>query len=178
MTRSSQGHSKVKSGENSLFLLSSLQLCSLEMCTNLDLSNIPKHPQEITGEYRPKDYRGNTPIHQITVMSPLSEMAEMNVFYGFSQVFSRIHVPPRPYTLYCFIGFSSLFRQPHVYIPTGRYPDRSLFRQVVIPTGRFSDRSLFRQVVIPTGRYSDRSIFRQVVIPTGLWGVMMINLFI
>ena len=51
----------------------------------------------------------------------------------------------------------SLFRQ--VVIPTGRYSDRSLFRQVDIPTNR----SLFRQVVIPTGRYSDK----QFVIPTG-----------
>ena len=39
----------------------------------------------------------------------------------------------------------------------------SLFRQVVIPTARYSDRSLFRQVDIPT----NRSLFRQVVIPTG-----------
>ena len=44
-----------------------------------------------------------------------------------------------------------------VVIPTGRYSDRSIFRQ----TGRYSDRSLFQQVDIPTGRYSDRSIFRQ-----------------
>ena len=50
-----------------------------------------------------------------------------------------------------------------VVIPTSRYSDRSIFRQVVIPTGRYSD----KQVVIPTGRYSDRSIFRRVVIPTG-----------
>ena len=64
-------------------------------------------------------------------------------------------------------GVSSLFRQ--VYIPTGRYSDRSIFRQVVIPTGLYSDSSIFRQVVIPTGLYSDRSIFRQVVIPTGLY---------
>ena len=46
-----------------------------------------------------------------------------------------------------------------VVIPTGRYSDRSIFRQVVIPTGRYSD----KQVVIPTARYSDRSIFRQAV---------------
>ena len=52
-----------------------------------------------------------------------------------------------------------------VVIPTGRYSDRSIFRQVVIPTGRYSD----KQVVIPTGRSSDRSIFRQVVISTGLY---------
>ena len=49
-----------------------------------------------------------------------------------------------------------------VVIPTGRYSDSSIFRQVVVPTGRYPD----KQVVIPTGRYSDRSIFRQVVIPT------------
>ena len=54
-------------------------------------------------------------------------------------------------------GSGSLFRQ--VVIPTGRYSDRSLFRQVDIPTNR----SLFRQVVIPRGRYSDK----QFVIPTG-----------
>ena len=70
-----------------------------------------------------------------------------------------------------------------VVIPTGRYSDRSIFRQVVIPTGRYSDRSIFRQFYIPTGptsRYFDRSLFRQtdrynydrslvrqVVIPTG-----------
>ena len=58
----------------------------------------------------------------------------------------------------------SIFRQ--VYIPTGLSSDRSIFRQVVIPTGLCSDRSIFRQIVIPTGRYSDRSLFRQVYIPT------------
>ena len=53
----------------------------------------------------------------------------------------------------------SLLPRVRVVIPTGRYSDRSIFRQVVIPTGRYSD----KQVVIPTGRYSDRSIFRQTV---------------
>ena len=49
-----------------------------------------------------------------------------------------------------------------VVIPTGRYSDRSIFRQVDIPTGRYSDRSIFRQTV----SYSDRSLFRQVDSPT------------
>ena len=40
----------------------------------------------------------------------------------------------------------------------------SLFRQVDIPTGRYSDRSIFRQTV----RYSDRSLFRQVDSPTNM----------
>ena len=61
----------------------------------------------------------------------------------------------------------SIFRQ--VYIPTGLSFDRSIFRQVYIPTGLYSDRSIFRQVVIPTALYSDRSLFRQVYIPTGLY---------
>ena len=73
---------------------------------------------------------------------------------------------------YIFLLLLTVYR---VVIPTGRYSDRSIFRQVVIPTGRYSD----KQVVIPTGvysdrsifrqtgRYSDRSIFRRVVIPTG-----------
>ena len=54
---------------------------------------------------------------------------------------------------------TTLYEWVRVVIPTGRYSDRSIFRQVVIPTGRYSD----KQVVIPTGRYSDSSIFRQTV---------------
>ena len=65
--------------------------------------------------------------------------------------------------LACRIVAKWLHRRVRVVIPTGRYSDSSIFRQVVVPTGRYSD----KQVVIPTGLYSDRSIFRQVVIPTG-----------
>ena len=83
-----------------------------------------------------------------------------------------------------FSGLGPLLRQ--VFIPTGRYSDRSLFRQyrnngpnlprksalfrqVNIPTGRYSYKSLFgitTQITCEIARYSDRSLFRQVFIPT------------
>ena len=72
---------------------------------------------------------------------------------------------------FCF-GSGSLFRQ--VVIPTARYSDRSLFRQVDIPTNRSlfrqvdspTNRSLFRQVDSPTN-WQTGLIFRKVYIPTG-----------
>ena len=83
ITRSSQGHRKVKQlkiGENSLFLLGLLQFNSLEMLmvvkTHLDPSmeiyqNTPRgHMVNIRA-------RGVIP-HQITLMSPLPHMAEMD----------------------------------------------------------------------------------------------------
>ena len=106
--------------------------------------------------------------HQLCQFRRCWPIIERTYFHVLSLVYKPNQVPHN-YIAYRASpqNIHEAFSRGQFVIPTGRYSDRSIFRQVGIPTGRYSDRSLFRQVVIPTGRYSDRSVFRQVYIPTG-----------